>query len=113
MIAATKDYLAEVWEAWNDFWFEPTSPTTLSAIRLPPGPSLSHPHPIWSSALSDFIGQNRWLPESLMHTLHRAADDPDGPGPAVGTGWNLIWSHLHYIHSPTMMWTIHIIALVV
>ena len=27
-------YFAELWKAWNNFWFTPTDPATLSFIRL-------------------------------------------------------------------------------
>jgi len=113
MIAAARDYLAEVWDAWNDFWFAPTSPTTLSAIRVLAGALLLYTHLVWSFGLTDFFGQNGWLPESLMQTMHQSADDPDGPGPAVGTGANFIWSHFNYVHSTELMWTVHIAALFV
>ena len=47
MIATTRDYLSEVWEAWNSFWFTPTSPSTLSAIRVLAGMMLLYTHLVW------------------------------------------------------------------
>ena len=59
MIAATRNYVAEVWEAWNEFWFTPTSPTTLSAIRVLAGAMLLYTHLVWSFGLTDFFGHER------------------------------------------------------
>ncbi len=112
MIAAARDYLSEVWEAWNEFWFTPSSPTTLSAIRVLAGAMLLYTHLIWSFGLTDFFGEYGWLPQQLMHDAHQFVSDPDGPGPATGYA-NLAWSHFNYVHSPKLMWTVHIVALVV
>lgn len=113
MIAATRSYLAEVWEAWNEFWFTPTSPSTLSAIRVLAGAMLLYTHLVWSLGLTDFFGEKTsWLPQQLMHDVHAVGNDPDGPGPVVGPT-RFIWSHFDYVHSPKLMWTIHICVLLV
>jgi len=112
MIAATRSYLADVWEAWNEFWFTPMSPSTLSAIRVLAGAMLLYTHLIWSFDLNAFFGPDGFLPAQLMHDAHLATNDPDGPGPAPGSD-RLIWSHFDYVQSPKLMWTIHVAALVV
>lgn len=112
MIAATRDYFSEVWEAWNEFWFTPTSPSTLSAIRVLAGAMLLYTHLVWTFDLNGFFGENGYLPQQLMHDVHIAGNDPDGPGPAPGNA-RLMWSHFNYVHAPKLMWTIHICALVV
>jgi hypothetical protein len=113
MIAAARDYLGEVWEAWNTFWFTPTSPSTLSAIRVLAGLMLLYTHLVWSMDLNGFFGENGYLPQQLMHESHLSSNDPDGPnGPQSGAE-RLMWSHFNYVHSSKMMWTIHSIALVV
>src|SRR3954469_21655189 len=98
MIAATRDYLSEVWEAWDSFWFAPTSPSTLSAIRVLAGAMLLYTHLVWSFDLTGFFGPNGFLPQKLMHEVY-ATDDPDGPGPAVGSS-SVLWSHFNFIESP-------------
>jgi hypothetical protein len=113
MIAATRDYLAEAWEAWNEFWFAPSSPTTLSAIRVLAGAMLLYTHLVWSLGLTDFFGENGWLPQKLMHEVHQSGGDPDGPGPATGPALRWVWTHFDYVHTPKLMWTIHVVALVV
>jgi hypothetical protein len=112
MIAATRSYLAELWEAWNGFWFTPTSPSTLSAIRVLAGAMLLYTHLVWSFDLDAFFGARGWLPPQLMHEVHEAGNDPDGPGPLTGEP-RLIWTHFGFIQSPKLMWTLHITALAV
>ncbi len=112
MIAATRDYLAEVWEAWDEFWFAPTSPATLSAIRVLAGAMLLYTHFIWSFDLTAFFGPDGFLPAEMLDDALLATNDPDGPGPAVGTS-RLIWSHFHIVTSPAMMWAVHVVALIV
>src|SRR5262245_29134991 len=112
MIAATRDYFAEVWEAWDSFWFSPTSPSTLSAIRVLAGAMLLYTHLVWSLDLNGFMGPTGYLPPKLMHDIHASFNDPDGPGPAVGDAgaW---WSHFYWIQSPKLIWAVHIVALAV
>ncbi|MCI0332664.1 MAG: HTTM domain-containing protein [Planctomycetes bacterium] len=112
MIAATRNYMAEVWEAWNEFWFTPISPSTLSAIRVLAGAMLLYTHLVWSFDLNAFFGHNGWLPAEMMQEAEIAGNDPDGPGPVVGAPrWN--WSHFAFAQSPKMMWTVHVVALAV
>ena len=77
MIAATRSYLAEAWEVWNEFWITPTSPTTLSAIRVLAGAMLLYTHLVWSLGLTDFFSQNGWLPQQLMYEVHHDGGDQD------------------------------------
>jgi hypothetical protein len=112
MIAATRNYAAEVWEAWNEFWFSPTSPSTLSAIRVLAGMMLLYTHLVWSFDLEAFFGPNGWLPAQLVEEVHQAGNDPDGAGPAAGDK-RATWTHFWFVTSPKMMWAVHIAALVV
>jgi hypothetical protein len=112
MIAATRSYLAEVWEAWNEFWFTPTSPSTLSAIRVLAGAMLLYTHLVWSLDLDAFFGPEGWLPPQFMQEVHDAGNDPDGPGPLTAAD-RFVWSHFNFgiFQSSKMMWAMHIIAL--
>jgi hypothetical protein len=67
---------------------------------------------IWSFDLTAFFGPEGFLSADLMQEVHQATNDPDGPGPAVGST-RLIWSHFDLIRSPKLMWTVHILALAV
>ena len=82
MIAAARSYFAEVWEAWNEFWFTPTSPSTLSAIRVLAGAMLLYTHLVWSFDLTGFFGQNGWLPQHADARRAHRRQRPRWPGPA-------------------------------
>jgi hypothetical protein len=113
MIAAARNYVGEVWDAWNEFWFAPSSPTTLSAIRVLAGAMLLYTHLVWSIGLSDFFGKESWLPPEFMQSMHQSLTDPDGPGPAPATAPSGIWTHFSYVTSPFWMRFVHVVALVV
>src|SRR3954452_21310279 len=112
MIADARNYAAELWEAWSEFWFAPSSPSTLSAIRVLAGLMLLYTHLIWSFGLTDFFGPNAWLPPQLMHEFRLATNDPDGPEGPEPPRERIMWSHFDYVHTPALMWTVHVCALV-
>jgi uncharacterized membrane protein YphA (DoxX/SURF4 family) len=102
-----RGYVADVWGAWDEFWFTPTNPSTLSAIRVLAGAMLFYTHLVWSFDLSGFFGQNGWLPTKLMHDVHQFSNGGvDSP-----TRW--IWTYFDYVDSPTWLWVAHIAALFV
>jgi hypothetical protein len=86
-----RGYVADVWEAWNEFWFSPTNPATLSAIRVFTGAMLFYTHLVWSSDLQGFFGQNGWLPSDLMTRLHEYMNG----GPEMGVRAN--WSYFYHL----------------
>ena len=47
LVASTRNYFAEMWQAWNNFWFTPTDPATLALIRLLAGGMMLYTHFIW------------------------------------------------------------------
>jgi hypothetical protein len=104
MISAVRGYITDAWSAWNEFWFTPTNPATLSMIRVLAGMMLFYTHLVWSFDLSAFFGQSGWLPTQLMHDLHQYTNNGQP---------RLIWSYFDYIQSPSILWTAHIAALFV
>ena len=82
MIAATRSYVAEVWEAWDDFWFTPTSPSTLSAIRVLAGAMLLYTHLVWSLDLDAFFGPQRLAAAAIDAGGARRRQRSRRPGPA-------------------------------
>jgi hypothetical protein len=84
---------------WNRFWFSPTDPATLGLIRILAGAMLFYTHLIWSLDLKAFMGQEGWVSPATIAKL---------PG---SSGFQ--WSYFYWIQSPTLMWTVHIAALVV
>lgn len=113
MIAAARNYVSEAWEAWDAFWFSPTSPSTLSAIRVLAGAMLLYTHLVWTMDLNAFFGPRGWLPHQMMEDYELAGSDPDGPSGPQPPIPRLTWSHFNWVQSPKLMWTTHIVALVV
>jgi hypothetical protein len=102
MIAVTRSYLADAWEAWDEFWFTPISPSTLSAIRVLAGAMLLYTHLVWSFDLDAFFGPDGWLPADVMQEADMVRND----GVA-----RVNWSHFSFVNSPKLMWTVHLVAL--
>ncbi|HZZ72665.1 MAG TPA: HTTM domain-containing protein [Pirellulales bacterium] len=83
---------------WDRFWFTPADSATLSLIRVCAGAMLFYTHLVWSLGLDAFFGPHGWLPPEVMAKL---------PPPAGG------WSYFYWIHSTTVLWGVHLLALVV
>jgi hypothetical protein len=96
-------YWRDVWGAWDRFWFTPTDPATLSAIRLFAGAMLLYTHLVWSFDLSAFFGPDGWLPLELY-----LADKFDANGNMAVYHFSLF----NYITSNWLLWLVHIVALV-
>ena len=102
-----RGYIADAWEAWNEFWFTPTNPSTLSAIRVFAGAMLFYTHLVWTFDLQGFFGPNGWLPSQLMFDVHQHMNG--GPDAAARANW----SYFYHISSPTVLWIVHVAALFV
>jgi hypothetical protein len=107
MFTSIRNYATDVWDAWSNFWFAPTDPSTLSAIRVLTGAMLFYTHLVWSFDLQGFFGRDGWLPMSFMDTVEQYQNG----GPEGYTRLN--WTYFHYIDSPTLLWIVHVLALVV
>ena len=94
-------YWRDAWGAWDRFWFSPSDPSTLSAIRLFTGAMLFYTHFVWSFDLWAFFGPEGWLPLEL-HSLDR------NPGVGV-TRYHI--PIFEWLGSPWQVWLVHIIAL--
>jgi len=84
---------------WNRFWFSPSDPATLGLIRILAGAMLFYTHLIWSLDLNGFMGQQGWINTDTIAKLPEYSP--------------FRWSYFFWIHSPTLMWAVHIAALVV
>lgn len=102
--AALAEYWGDAWDAWCEFWFTPTAPATLSAIRVFAGAMLFYTHLVWSRDLYAFFGPNGWLPMDFYAIERGYTNDEIIP--------SFMWSLFQHIQSPALLWTIHIIALV-
>jgi hypothetical protein len=85
-------------ECWNRFWFTPSDPATLGAIRVCTGLMLFYTHAVWSIDLLGFYGPSGKLPVEFVRQFH---------------GTPYAWSHLYAIESPSALWAFHLAALVV
>jgi len=85
-------------DGWNSFWFAPSDPAPLCLIRLFGGAMLFYTHLVWSFDLEAFFGATSWTSEQGAVLLK-----PD----------SFTWSYFWLIDSPAVLWTVHILALVV
>lgn len=102
MIAAftgVRDYIGELWQAWNRFWFTPVDPATLSLIRLLAGTLMFYTHLVWSLDLTGFLGPDGYTPTALVREMQSHQ-------------WS-VWSVFFWIKSTWMLWCVHIFALLV
>lgn len=103
MRAGLAEYWGDVWEAWNRFWFAPTPPATLSAIRVFAGAMLFYTHLVWSRDLYAFFGPNGWLPLDWYRDIRGYNQDQVMP--------NFAWTLFQHLQSPWLIWLVHIVAL--
>ena len=100
MIKQVTDYLARLaagfGEGWTRFWFIPSDPTTLSAIRLFTGAVVVYLHATLSFDLIRFFG-----PDGLLGTSEIAPLEANS------------FSYLNYLSTPSELWTAHWIGLAV
>ena len=99
VVAKVRGYFGELWQAWNRFWFTPTDPATLSVIRLLAGGLLLYTHAVWSLDLVGFLGAGGYTPVEFLQQ-------------APARDWSS-WSIFHWIGPTWLLWTVHILALVV
>lgn len=97
LVASTRNYFAELWRAWNNFWFTPTDPATLALIRLLAGGMMLYTHFVWSFDLAGFIGRDGYTPVEFLKQM-------------PGREWS-VWSIFDWIGPNWLLWTVHILAL--
>ena len=97
LVASTRNYFAELWRAWNNFWFTPTDPATLALIRLLAGGMMLYTHFVWSFDLAGFIGRDGYTPVEMLQ--------------AMPTRDVTVWSLFDWIGPSWLLWTVHILAL--
>ena len=99
-------YFQELGAVWNRFWFEPTDPIVLSAIRVCAGLMLLYTHQVWTLDLEAFFGPNSWIPASSAYAAQsELAEQTMFP--------TAFWSHLWWLNTPGWLWTAHLAALAV
>jgi hypothetical protein len=83
-------------EGWTRFWFTPSDPTTLSALRLCTGLVVVYLHATLALDLIAFFG-----PEGLL------------PAPDIAPLEGRAFSYLNYLRAPAELWIVHLLGLVI
>ena len=83
---------------WDQFWFTPTAPQTFALIRILTGVMLFYTHLVWTVDLEAFLGPHSWISTDTSRFLQRD---------------HYTWSYLWYIRSPALLWTTHLVGLVI
>jgi hypothetical protein len=102
LIEATVAWGRAVAGGWDRFWFTPAQPHALALIRILGGAMLLYTHAVWTLDLDEFVGRHSWLTAETVALINRGPD-----------GRNFAWSHLYWIDSPAVLWTLHVTGLVV
>jgi hypothetical protein len=95
---AIRDWALGFPKLWDRFWFTPSPPQTMAMIRIMGGLMLFYTHLVWTKDLMAFLGPDSWIPSDAAQSIQ--------PG-------KLIWSHFWFVDSPGLIWTVHIIGLVI
>lgn len=95
--AATKSYASGLVGVWDRFWFEPSDPAVLSAIRVATGLLLLWTHTVWTFDLLAFFGVEGWLPPEMV--------DRQAAG-------RIAFGFFDLTQAPWAVWTFHLLGLV-
>jgi hypothetical protein len=101
-LAGWQGWGVEVVKAWDRFWFTPQKPHTLALLRLLGGAMLLYSHAVWTLDLPAFLGPQSWLTPQTVALLNQGPD-----------GYSYTPSFWLWIHSPTVLWIVHLAALAV
>jgi len=96
-------YFRQWTDAWDRFWFTPTSPHTLAVIRIATGLMLLYSHLVIAFNLSSFLGDTAWIDNETIAAIHGGKF---GPSDAART-------YLWWFSSPFAIWTHHLMAIAV
>ena len=98
--SACCQWIADIGDAWDRFWFRPAFPQTLAVIRILAGWMLFYTHLIWTLELQAFLGPNSWISSEASRSMAE-----------MQGAWT--WTYLWYIKSPMLLWLQHGASLVV
>ena len=83
---------------WNRFWFLPERHETLALIRIFTGLMIFYTHFVWTTDLAGFFGAEGRIDAEFVVGYH---------------GTPFAWTHWLWFNSPAILWSIHIVGLVV
>jgi hypothetical protein len=90
-------WLTTLVSGWQRFWFVPAAPHTLALMRILGGGMIFYTHLVWAKNLVAFLGPSAWIDRETARLMNPP----------------YAWSHLYYIESPALLWTVHLAALAV
>jgi hypothetical protein len=93
-----RDLFAESARGWNRFWFTPADPATLCVVRILAGGMLFYTQCVWALDLEAFFGPDSWLSAEAV---------------AAGNPGSWAWSHLWFCRSLPVLWTVHIVSMLI
>ncbi len=91
------NWIRQVEQAWDRFWFKPRGGETLGLIRLLTGLIVAYMLLAWTPLLTTFLGADGMIPSAYSQQLY---------------GSKLAWTHLGWIESGSLLWTVHLVAIV-
>lgn len=97
-LGSIRSYFADLLGAWSRFWFAPTDPAVLSAIRVCTGLLLFWTHLVWSLDLLAFFGADGWMAAEMAERLN---------GERYGA------TFFDFVSAPWAVWTFHVVNLIV
>lgn len=100
---SARDWLQTLVRHWNNFWFAPSQPHTLAAIRIATGAMLLYTHLVLSLDLLAFLGNQAWLDNQTIRDLHIGTIGPR----TADLGRSYLW----HIQSPLLLWLHHVFAI--
>jgi Vitamin K-dependent gamma-carboxylase len=95
-------WLHQIVNLWQQFWFVPSQPHTLALLRILGGSMIFYTHLVWSKNLIAFLGPNAWIDRDTAKLLN-----------TLPSGANYTFSHLYYFDSPSLLWLLHAVAMLI
>jgi hypothetical protein len=99
-------FVTALGKGWSRFWFQPTDPSTLGAIRLCTGLVLLYGYLSWAPWVLDFVGPQAWIDASAMQDLRTAARPLLSTGSRMDHRWwtPSVW---FYVQDPQWIWVLY------
>jgi hypothetical protein len=93
-------------DRWNRFWFQPTDPTALGAIRLCTGLILLYAYLSCAPHILSFVGPHGWVDSKAIGELRSSAWSESSPSPAIARRWwgQSIW---FYVEDSRLIWILY------
>jgi len=92
-----RSFFSDLRNGWNQFWFSPQDPATLSLIRIATGAMLFYTHLVWTAHSSAFFGTDSWLNPAAVSATSDSSFQ-----------WSLLWK----VEAIGSLWLMHAFTLI-